>query len=122
MSVQTCVAMTTSGDLTSYEVRTITKNKTADNKAYVSSLTQGKTLRVAGNEDASWEISLYGKSGESEIPDALKAGQEITIQTSIDGSSKTMLIDSSSLEVDIEAGEIIGISLSCSAVALATSY
>jgi len=121
MSVESCVGMVTSQNLSTYEVRTISKGGAADNKAYVSSKTAGKTFRKPGNLDATWEISLYAKENETEVPAALKAGQPITIQLGDDAASKTMIIDSSTLEVDIEAGELVGISLSCSANA-ATSY
>lgn len=121
MSVESCVGMVTTANLSTYEVRTITKGRAAANVAWVSSKTTGKTFRKPGNLDATWEISLYSKEDETEIPAALKAGQIITVQLGDDASSKTMIIDSSSLEVDIEAGTLVGISLSCSADA-ATSY
>ncbi len=120
-SVQTTVGLLTAGDLVSYDVRSCTRNKASDNKSYVSSKTEGRTFRVAGNLDATWEISLYTKSGELDIPDVLETGKTITIQIPAGASSEAMIIDSSSLEVDIESGELIGISLSCSAVS-ASSY
>lgn len=120
-SVHSAVGMTTAQDLTTYDVRTCTKGKAADNKAYVSSQTTGKTYRVAGNLDATWEISLYSKADISEVPAALRPGKTISVQLEHDTQLYTMIIDSSSLEVDIEAGELVGISLSCSAVN-ATSY
>lgn len=116
MSRQTAVALTVGSDLLSYEVRTITKGNVSANQAYVSSLTGGKTFREAGNLDATWEISLYAPVGTYEVPAVLRAGQKIKIKTPSDGTEQHMIIDSSSLEVDIEAGTLIGISLSCSAV------
>ena len=118
MSVQSAVGLTVGcgvAGATTYEVRTITKNNVADNKAYVSSLTDGKTLRKPGNLDATWEISLYAPSTIYEVPAELRAGQIITLKTPSDGDAYKMIIDSSSLEVDIEGGELHGISLSCSA-------
>jgi len=115
------VGLTTLQDLSTYDVRTCTKGKAADNKSFVSSQTLGKTHRVEGNLDATWEISLYAKSTESEVPAALRPGQIISVQLVADSQLYTMIIDSSSLEVDIESGELLGISLSCSADS-ATSY
>lgn len=119
--VYSAVGLVTLGDLSSYDVRTCTKGKAADNKSYVSSQTDGKTHRVPGNLDATWEISLYSKDDESEVPSALRPGQIISVQLKDDSQTYTMIIDSSSLEVDIEAGELVGISLSCSADS-GTSY
>ena len=118
--VQSCVGMVTAGNLSTYDVRVITKGRSADNKAYVSSKTAGKNFRVAGNADATWEISLYAKANMEHIPAVLQPGQQISI-TAPSAPAEVMIIDSASLEVDIEAGELVGISLSCSAVA-ATSY
>jgi len=115
-SVQSAVGLTTSQDLTTYDVRTITKRKSAANTAYVSSLTDGKTFRKAGNQDAGWDISIFSKATETEIPAALRAGQEITVQLSTDGASKKMIIDESTCEVNIETGDLVGISISASAV------
>ncbi len=120
-SVHPAVGMTTTGDLSTYDVRTCTKGKASDNKAYVSSQTAGKTQRAAGNLDATWELSLYSKADISEVPAALRPGQIISVQLEHDTQAYTMIIDSSSLEVDIEAGELVGISLSCSADS-STSY
>jgi len=115
------VGITTTGDLSTYDVRSCTKGKAADNKSFVSSLTAGKTHRVEGNLDATWELSLYAKDGESEIPAALRPGQIISVQLVADSQTYTMIIDSSSLEVNVESGDLVGISLSCSADS-ATSY
>lgn len=115
------VGLVTLGDLSSYDVRTCNKGKAADNKSFVSSQTGGKTHRVPGNLDATWEISLYAKDDQSEVPSALRPGQIISVQLKDDSQTYTMIIDSSSLEVDIEAGELVGISLSCSADS-GTSY
>lgn len=109
------VGLVTTGDLSTFDVRTCNKGKAADNKSFVSSKTGGKTHRVAGNLDATWEISLYAKDGESEVPSALRAGQVISVQLQHDTQTYTMIIDSSSLEVNIEAGDLVGIALSCSA-------
>ncbi len=119
--VFSAVGMVTTGDLSTYDVRTCTKGKAADNKAFVSSQTAGKTHRVPGNLDATWEISLYAKGDESEMPAALRPGQIISVQLEHDTQTYTMIIGSSSLEVDVEAGELVGISLSCSADS-GTSY
>jgi len=117
MSTQSAVGKTISGTLgTPYEVRTITKGRTADNKAYVSSLTDGKTHREKGNIDRTWSISVYAQSGQTEIPDELLPGEEITLQVTGDAASKAMIIDSADLEIDIEGGELLGFSLSCSAI------
>ena len=121
MSVYPAVGLVTLQDLVTYEVRTCTKTKTADNQAYVSSLTDGKTFRKPGNLDASWEISLYAKDNESEVPAAFRPGQVFSLQLEDDTQLYTMIVDSSAIEVDIESGANIGISLSCSADS-ATSY
>ncbi len=116
MSVQSAVGLATAGDLITYEIRTCTRNRSSDNKSYVSSLTAGKTYREHGPLDATWDISLYAKSGELDIPDALETGKTLSVQMPAGASTEVMIIDSSALEVDIEGGEIIGISLTCSAV------
>ena len=115
------VGLVTTGDLSGYDVRTYTKGKAADNKSFVSSQTGGKTHRVPGNLDATWEISVYAKNTESEVPSALRPGQIISVQFQHDSQTYTMIIDSSSLEIDIEDGGLVGISLSCSADS-GTSY
>ena len=116
------VGLTTLQDLSTYDVRTVSKGKTADNQSYVSSQTTGKTFRVPGNLDATWEISLYAHDNESEIPAAMRPGQSIDVQLVNDSQLYTMIIDSSSLEVDIETGSLVGISLSCSAVSAASYH
>jgi len=116
MTTNSAVGLTTAGDLSTYEVRSITKGRSADNKPWVSSLTDGKTHRAPGNLDRTWEISLYAPSGTTEVPAALRSGEEISVQPTGDSGAMDMIIDSSSLEIDIEGGELIGISLSCSAV------
>jgi len=110
------VGLTTLQDLSTYDVRSVTKGKAADNQSYVSSQTTGKTFRVAGNLDATWELSLYAKDNESEVPAAIRPGQPIDVQLVNDTQLYTMIVDSSSLEIDIESGTLVGISLSCSAV------
>lgn len=115
------VGLTTTGDLTTYDMRSISPGKTADNKAYVSSKTAGKTHRVPGNLDATWAISLYAKDEESEIPATLRAGQVISVQLQHDTQTYTMIIDDSNNEINVETGDLVGISLVCSADS-ATSY
>lgn len=121
MSVESAVGMITSGDLATYDVRTVGKRKIADNQAYVSSKTGGKTYREPGNEDASWEISLYAPTNTTEVPAALRAGKVISVQLENDSQTYTMIVDESALDVDIESGALVGISLTCSADA-STSY
>lgn len=121
MTTNSAVGLTTAGDLSTYEIRTITKGRVADNKPWVSSLTDGKTHRAPGNLDRTWAISLYAPDGVVEVPAALLAGETISVQVTGDSSSYDMIIDDASLEIDIEGGELIGISLSCSAVS-ADSY
>lgn len=117
MAVHSSVGLAvTAGDLSTFEVRVVTKHKTADNKAYVSSKTEGKTKRVAGNEDATWDISLYSKTNITEVPTDLQPGKTIALKLTNDAQSYNMIVDSSDLEVDIEAGELVGIALTCSAV------
>lgn len=119
--VFSAVGMVTTGDLSTYDVRTCNKGKAADNKSYVSSQTGGKEYSVEGNLSATWEISLYAKDGESEIPAALRPGQKISVQLQYDTQAYTMRIDSSTVEVDVESGDLVGISLSCRADS-GTSY
>lgn len=102
-------------DLSTYDVRTCTKGKAADNKSFVSSQTAGKTHRVPGNLDATWELFLNTKNNETEIPTILDPGQIIKLQLEKDIRAYTMIIDSSSLEIHAEADEQAGILLSCSA-------
>jgi len=119
--VYPAVGLTTLGDLSTYDVRSCTKGKAAANQSYVSSQTDGKTFRSEGNLDATWELSLYAKDDESEVPAAFRPGQVISVQLVNDTQAYTMIVDSSSLEIDIETGSLVGISLSCSADS-ATSY
>ena len=119
MSVQSGI-LTTTGDLSTYDVRTITANETADNQSYVSSLTGGNTYRVIGNMDKTWDISLYLANGTYEIPAALTPGQTITCTLPTGGTSQLMMIDSAALEVDIESGALLGLSLTCSATTAAS--
>lgn len=109
------VGLVTLGDFSTYDVRTASKGKAADNQSFVSSQTGGKTHRMEGNLDATWEISVYAKDGESEIPAAFRPGQIISVQLEHDTQAYTMIIDSSTLDVDVEAGTLVGFALSCSA-------
>lgn len=122
MSVHSAVGLTVTEDLTNYEVRTISKGQTADNKAFVSSKTGGKTCREPGNIDKTWDISLYAPDNVIEIPSALEAGKTISVKINGEAKAYKMIIDSSAMEVDIEGGEIVGISLGCSAVDATDSY
>ncbi len=119
--VYSAVGLVTTGDLSTYDVLMCTKGKAADNQSYVSSQTGGKTYRVEGNLDATWELSLKAKDGESEVPSAFRPGQVISVQLQHDTQVYTMIVDTSSLEVDIASGALVGISLSCSADS-STSY
>lgn len=116
MAVGTAKAMTVSGDLAAYDVRTCTKRVTSDNKAFVSSLTGGKTHREPGNLDAGWDISLYAPVGVTEVPVALMPGATISVELEHDNQAYDMIVDDATLEVDIESAEIVGISLTCSAI------
>lgn len=120
-NVYSAVGLTTTQDLSTYDVRSFNPSKSADNKAYVSSLTDGKTFRVEGNLDSSVAISLYAKDGESEIPAALRAGKVISVQLVGDSQLYTYIVDTADVEVDVESGELIAYSLACSADS-ATSY
>ena len=115
------VGLVTLGDFATYDVRTCNKGKAADNQSFVSSQTAGKTHRIPGNLDATWEISVYAKDDESEIPSAFRPGQVFSMQLENDSQVYTMIVDSSTLEVDVESGSLVGFSLSCSADS-ATSY
>lgn len=119
--VYSAVGLVTTGDLSTYDVRTCNKGKAADNKSYVSSQTGGKTFSVEGNLSATWELSLYAHDGESEVPAAFRPGQVISIQLEHDAQPYTMRVDSSSVEIDVESGDLVGISLSCQADS-STSY
>jgi len=116
MTVQSSVGLLTAGGLVTYDVRTITQGHAADNRTYVSSKTGGKTFRETGNLDKTWEVTLYAPSGVKEMPAALKAGQIVTAEIPAGATSRKMLIDSSTLEVNIESGDLIGINLSLSAI------
>jgi len=113
MSVQSSVGLLTAGGLVAYDVRTITQNNSADNKEYVSSKTDGKTFNEPGNLNKSWDISLYAPAACKEVPAALKAGQLISCEIPAGATSQQMLISTANLEVNIESGDLIGISLTC---------
>jgi len=115
-SVYSAVGLATAEDLSTYDVRTCSRPQSADNKAYVSSQTAGRTFRKAGNLDRSWEISLYAKAAMRDIPAVLQAGKRLKIQIPTGAKSEELIIDSSTLEVDIEAGELLAISISGSAI------
>lgn len=116
MTVQSSVGLLTAGDLVLYDVRTCTRTKTSDNKSYVSSLTEGRTFRVPGNLDATMAISLYGKTGEYDIPDELETGKTISVQIPSGASVEEYIVGEAAFEIDIESGENLGIALTCSAV------
>ncbi len=101
-------------DSSTYDVRTCTKGQVVDSKPYASSKTGSKVYRVPGNITETWEISLYAKGDESDVPAGLRCGQIISTQLE-NGPQSRMVINSSSMEVGDELGELLGISLSCSA-------
>lgn len=113
MSVQSSKGLLTTGDLATYDVRTIAANDSADNKEYVSSQTLGHTYNEPGNENKGWTISLYAKAGTYECPAGLMSGQLITCTLPTGGTSRQMLISSSDVETNIEGGELIAINLTC---------
>lgn len=118
--VHSIIGIATVGDLSAYDVRTFTENRSADNKAFVSSATDGKTERVAGNLDKTWDISLYAKVTEFNIPTALDPGAELTCEIPAGAASLTMIIDTAVCEVNWETGELISYALTCSAVSSAS--
>jgi len=97
--------LVTSEDLSAYHVRSYSRRATSDNQSFVSTQTDGKTHRVPGNRDAGFDISLFADEGNT-----------ITVKLENEDSSHTMIVDEASLEVNVETGELIGISLTCSAV------
>ena len=108
--------LVTSEDLSTYHVKSYSKRGTSNNQSFVSTQTGGKTHRVPGNRDVGWDISLFADKTSDDVPVALREGNEITVKLENEDSSHTMIVDEASLEVNVETGELIGISLTCSAV------
>jgi len=108
--------LVTSEDLSAYHVRSYSRRATSDNQSFVSTQTDGKTHRVPGNRDAGFDISLFADDTNDDVPKALREGNTITVKLENEDSSHTMIVDEASLEVNVETGELIGISLTCSAV------
>ena len=113
MTVQSSKGLLTAGDLSTYDVRSITANDSADNQEYVSSQTLGHTYNEPGNENKSWSISLFAKAATYECPAVLKPGQLITCTLPTGGTSRQMLISNCDVETDIATGSLIGIALTC---------
>ncbi len=113
MSVQSTVGLLTTGSLSTYGVKSITVNDSADNQEYVSSLTAGRVFNEPGNLNKSWSISLWIKSGEFECPAGLKPGQLITCTLPTGGTSRQMLISTSDVGCDIASGTPMTHELTC---------
>ena len=113
MTVQSSKGLLTTGDLSTYDVRSITADDSADNQEYVSSQTLGHTYNEPGNENKAWNITLYAKAATYECPAALKPGQLITCTLPTGGTSRQMLISTCSVETDIATGALIAIALTC---------
>ena len=113
MSVQSSKGLATTGDLSTYDVKSITAADSADNQEYVSSKTGGNTYNEPGNLNKSWNISLYAAAGTYECPAGLKAGQLITCTLPTGGTSRQMLISTSDVVTDIASGALISIDMTC---------
>ncbi len=109
---------------TTYDIRSWSLSKVADNQAFVSSQTAGKTHRVKGNIDMSMNISLFAPDGAIELGAGIEIGEEVDIIATTDGVNSftgPIIIDSMEIVVNIEAGENIGIDIVGSGVS-ALSY
>lgn len=111
MSVQSSKGLLTTGDLSTYDVRSITADDSADNQEYVSSQTAGRVFNEPGNLNKAWNVTLYAKAGTYECPAALKPGELITCAIPTGATSRQMLISTSSVETDIATGALIAIAL-----------
>jgi hypothetical protein len=97
----------------STDISEITKwsfNPTSNNSAWASSDTSGYKKRVAGVKDGSGSIEGVFDE-EDEIYLTFEPGDSITLKLYIDASkyySVPSLIDSFSIEVDLNDGEVVG--------------
>ena len=85
-------------------------NTTSNNPAYASSSTGGYKKRVAGVRDASGNIA-FKLNTSNPIGDEFEEGDEVTLLLHVDASnfySVPAVIDSLSLEVDIDSGDVVG--------------
>lgn len=104
---------------TEYDIRSWSLSKVADNQAYVSSQTIGKTHRVKGNRDMSMNISLFAPDGDIDLGAGIEEGETVEIIATTNGITTftgDVIIDSIEIVVNIETGENIGIDLVCSGV------
>ena len=105
--------------VTTYDIRSWSLSRSADNQAYVSSQTSGKTYRIKGNRDMTMHISLYAPDGDIDLAVGIEEGETIAVVATTDGStswSGNVIIDNMELVVNVETGENIGIELDCSGV------
>ena len=94
------------------DVRTFSINRSCELKPYNSSDTAKQTNRVAGNKDWTASISCYADGGS--FNPGFEEGDSIAfVGVSVSGKTVTgtLLIESIEEEVDIEGGELVGISI-----------
>ena len=97
------------------DVRNIRFEQRSDNKEYRSSSTAGFTKRIAGHKDYSLSFDVYAADGA--IVFSKDEGDNIAvIATAVAGKTLTgnFIIDRISGIVDIEGGDLVGLSVECS--------
>lgn len=92
------------------EITSWTFNPTSNNAAWGSSDSAGYKKRVAGTKDGSG--SVEGKLDTAdEVYDTLDVGDSVTLKLYINATlfySVPSLIDSFSIEIDIDDGDVVG--------------
>ena len=107
-----------------YDIRSWSLSRTADNQAFVSSQTAGATYRVKGNRDMTMNLSLYSPDGDIDLASGIEEGETVTIIGTTDGVKTftgDIIIDSMEIVVNVETGENIGIDIVGSGVS-SSSY
>ncbi len=102
-----------------YDIRSWSLSRVADNQAYVSSQTTGRTYRVKGNRDMSMNISLFAPDGDIDLGAGIEEGETVEVIATTNGIASftgNVIIDSMEIVVNVETGENIGIDLVCSGV------
>lgn len=98
-------------------VRNISLTETSDNKAFATNDTGGIMDRIAGHKDFSGTCELYADGGSFTPPQSLAVGGVFTMAAlSMTGKqiSAVAIIDSIEHSIDIESGDLVGLTLAYS--------
>ena len=101
-------------DVTILDVRSISWDRTSDNKEYASSSTAGIKKRVAGHKDSSGTLEIFAQDGDVDIPFDEGDTLSLKVQCNVKGWSCPIIVDSIGAAHDIEGGELIGVTVAFS--------